>query len=162
MLNLFVTTGTQFPFDRLLQPIENWAENNKKVKVVAQTCASKLTFKNIDAHEFLSPENYKSIIKNSDVIIGHAGMGTIITAHEHGLPVIIMARRFSLDEHRNDHQMATISKFRETTGVYVAEDENGLLEILNNIEQLSPCTNTPPKSRNELTDFLKSEILHKC
>lgn len=159
MLNIFVTTGTQFPFDRLLQTIENWAENNQDFKVVAQTCSSKLNFKHVEAHEFLPPEAYKNIIKQSNVIIGHAGMGTIITAHETGLPVIIMARRFSLNEHRNDHQMATISKFRDTEGVYVADDEAALIELLNNIEKLDPCANTAPPSRQQLTQFLKQQIL---
>lgn len=158
MKSLFVTTGTQFPFDRLLKSIEIWASNNPNAKVIAQTCSSEVDFEHVDAYEFLSPQKYKEIIKGAKVIIGHAGMGTIITAHESNLPVIIMARRFSFNEHRNDHQMATVSKFKNTKGVYVAEDKNSLFKLLNDVENLEPCNDEIPSSRHKLIEFIRNEI----
>ena len=158
MTLLFVTTGTQFPFDRLLSSIDTWAGNNQQVKVVAQTCESSLSFEHLTAHDFLSPEQYKEITDNSSVIVSHAGMGTIITAHETELPIIIMPRLFSLNEHRNDHQLATVKKFRNTVGVYVAENEDELFNLLNNIGTLIPCKGDVPVNRSKLISFIKANI----
>jgi UDP-N-acetylglucosamine transferase subunit ALG13 len=158
MRSLFVTTGTQFPFDRLLKLIEKWASQNVNKKVIAQTCSSKIEFKHIEAHEFLSPPRYKEVINGAKVIIGHAGMGTIITAHECRLPVIIMPRRLSFNEHRNDHQMATVAKFNRTKGVYVADDENSLFTLLDNVDNLEACNDQIPISRHKLIEFVKNEI----
>ncbi|WP_158967160.1 glycosyltransferase [Paraglaciecola sp. L3A3] len=158
MKSLFVTTGTQFPFDRLLELVEEWASHNVSTKIIAQTCASQINFKHIEAYEFLSPQKYKEVITNTKVIIGHAGMGTIITAHENSLPVIIMPRRLAFEEHRNDHQMATVAKFKNTKGVYVADDERSLFTLLNNIENLEPCNDKVPNNRHELIEYLKRAI----
>ena len=43
-------------------------------------------------------------------IVAHAGMGTILTALETGKRLLVMPRRAALGEHRNDHQLATVSR----------------------------------------------------
>ncbi len=53
-------------------------------------------------------------------IVAHAGMGTILTALEMGKPLLVMPRRAALGEHRNDHQLATASRFAELGRVKVA------------------------------------------
>jgi UDP-N-acetylglucosamine transferase subunit ALG13 len=158
MRSLFVTTGTQFPFDRLLQSIEAWANKHPHVKIIAQTCESQIKFNNIEAKEFLSPSEYSQIVSKAALIIGHAGMGTIITAHENHIPLIMMPRRFSLGEHRNDHQLATVAKFKSTEGVYVAEDESELFDLLEKRDQLQKCGKVYPESRSKLIHYLAGEI----
>jgi UDP-N-acetylglucosamine transferase subunit ALG13 len=155
---IFVTTGTQLPFNRMLGTIEKWAERNQNKEVIAQTCKSDLRFKWIKAYSFLQPKEYSDYIKRADVIVGHAGMGTIITALEHSLPVIVMARRFELGEHRNDHQLSTVAKFQNRTGIYIANDEKELEQLLYNIRHLKAQAKEPIKQRRQLVDFLYSEI----
>ena len=155
---IFVTTGTQFSFDRLLLLVQKWAEVNKDVKVVAQTCSSNTHFKFMETKDFLNPSEYNLLVSSATVIVGHAGMGTIITAHEFNLPVIIMPRRLAFNEHRNDHQMATVSKFRGTKGIHIAEDEQTLFTLLDKSNQLEACGNSIPHSRAALTQYLSEQI----
>ncbi len=155
---IFVTTGTQFPFDRLLLSVQKWAEVNRGENIVAQTCSSNTSFEFMETKDFLSPSEYTTLVSSATVIVGHAGMGTIITAHEFNLPMIIMPRRLAFSEHRNDHQMATVAKFRGTKGIHIAEDEQTLFSLLDKSNQLEPCGNSTPPSRTALTQYLSEQI----
>lgn len=126
---IYVTVGTQLPFDRLVMIVEEWAAANG-VPMVAQVGPSKLSFSWADARPFLSPTEAHTHLNEADFVVGHAGMGTILSALELGRPLIIFPRRFALGEHRNDHQMATARKFLGYPGVHVAFDELELKELL--------------------------------
>jgi UDP-N-acetylglucosamine transferase subunit ALG13 len=156
---IFVTTGTQFSFDRLVATVDTWAKINKDVEyILAQTWQTASDFKYIQTQDFLSPAEYSSALKKSSLLIGHAGMGTIITAHEQSLPLIIMPRKFSLGEHRNDHQLATVTKFEDTCGVYVANNVEEMHSLLDRRSELKKCGEYKPANRTKLINFLKNEI----
>lgn len=155
--SIFVTTGTQLPFDRLLKIIDQWASENKAVSVIAQTCSTTENYEHLTVKSMLAPSEYKQIVCSSNLIIGHAGVGTIITAHENEIPIIIMPRKFELGEHRNDHQLATAKKFADTQGVYVAEDEEQLANYLNNYN-LKSCKNRNISNRDALVSALQELI----
>ena len=63
-------------------------------------------------------------------------MGSILTALQYRKPIIIMPRRAALGEHRNDHQLATAKWLGNKSGIFVAEDETALLNLLSNKETL--------------------------
>ena len=44
---IFVVTGTQAPFDRLLHLIDNWSLKQDNYEVIAQTANSNVNFKNM-------------------------------------------------------------------------------------------------------------------
>ncbi len=156
---IFVTTGTQLTFDRLVVGVESWADSiDYKGEIFAQIGESKIKLKYIKTKKFLTPIEYSQIISETTLLIGHAGTGTIITAHDYNLPLIIMPRKFSYKEHRNDHQMDTAAKFKNTPGVYVAEDANELSDLLNKREKLEKCGKYKPTNRQILIDFIQSEL----
>lgn len=66
----------------------------------------------------------------AQVIVSHAGMGSLLTALRHRRPILIMPRKASLGEHRNDHQMATARWMEGRPGVTVAWDEAMIGEAL--------------------------------
>lgn len=156
---IFVTVGTQLPFDRLLLSVDRWAGNNSDTEVIVQSCSSNVQFENIKVAQFFSPQEYKKIVDRCDVIIGHAGMGTIITAHEHNTPLVIMSRLYKLGEHRNDHQLSTAKKFHGVEGVYVVDDEAGFLEVMGDVGALRPCSSAPTKDREKLLGYIKNDFL---
>jgi UDP-N-acetylglucosamine transferase subunit ALG13 len=156
---IFVTTGTQLAFDRLIKAVESWAKKNQGIeRIFAQTCQSDPSLHHIEAKDFLSPTEYAATINETTLLIGHAGTGTIITAHEYALPLIIMPRKFALGEHRNDHQIATVAKFKDTPGVYVANNEAELHVLLDRRYQLKKCGEYQPANRTSLINFLKHEV----
>ncbi|WP_170252883.1 glycosyltransferase [Colwellia echini] len=158
---IFVTTGTQLPFDRLITQINNWASKDKQVNVIAQTANSNGDYHSIKTVDFLTPSEYDEYTSEATVIVGHAGMGTIITGFEKNKPLILMARKFQFGEHRNDHQQSTTSKFDGVKGVYIANDEQELQALLSRYDQLEPASDESSPNRNKLIDYL-STVIENC
>ena len=122
-MNVFCTVGTQLPFDRMLESIDNVANCLPSIGFFAQIGQSSYTPKNMDWVRSLDEHTYHEYLKKAEVLIGHAGMGTIITAIDYDKPLIIFPRVFSMGEHRNDHQSSTAKKFANRSNVFVAKNE---------------------------------------
>jgi UDP-N-acetylglucosamine transferase subunit ALG13 len=127
---IFVTVGVQLPFDRLIRAVDDWAGRRQRRDVVAQIGASRYVARSIETHAFLSPASFRSMVERADLIVGHAGMGSIITAFELQKPIIVLPRLASLGEHRNDHQLATARRMAAHANVSVADDAQGLARML--------------------------------
>jgi UDP-N-acetylglucosamine transferase subunit ALG13 len=130
---IFVVTGTQAPFDRLLSIIDKWAVNQDTYSVIAQTANSEINFKNMTCFDYLEPDIFNEYFNNADVIIGHAGMGTIIKALENKKKLVVFPRLVKYNEHRNDHQHHTAFGFEKLGLINVAYNEKDLFRYLNNI-----------------------------
>ena len=135
---IFVTVGEQLPFDRLVRTVDEWAAESGK-QVFAQIGNSELKPSHIEYKRLLDPNEFRNKMLSAEIVVAHAGMGTIISAMEMGKPILIMPRKSSLGEHRNDHQTATASRFLALNYVSVAFDETELAiklahldEVLNN------------------------------
>jgi UDP-N-acetylglucosamine transferase subunit ALG13 len=123
---IFVTVGTQLPFDRMVAAVNAWARDNPAISIFAQTGVSALTDLTVEHSDFVPPAEAKRLIVESELIVAHAGMGSILTALRHGKPILIMPRKAALGEHRNDHQMATAKWLESRSGIFVAWDEHEL------------------------------------
>src|SRR4051812_19357952 len=102
---IFVTVGTQVQFDRLIRTVDEWAGARARTDVYAQIGPSNDRFKHIRTERFIDPTEFRNCVEAASLVIAHAGMGSIITALELGKRIIVMPRRASLGEHRNDHQV---------------------------------------------------------
>jgi len=126
---IFVTVGEQLPFDRLVRAVDECAQKLGQ-EIFAQIGETEWRPKKIGYEKFLNPDEFNKRFVEADVIIAHAGMGTIITALELGKPIIVMPRKAALGEHRNDHQFATAQRFSKLNYITVAFDETELVEKL--------------------------------
>ena len=135
-MKLFVSVGTQFPFDRLVRTIDAWAGDRRDAEVFAQVGPSSYVPRHIECAPFISADECRRRAEEADAVIAHAGMGSILTALELGKPIVVMPRRADLDEHRNDHQMATARSLLAMGMVIVAFDESHLREKLDQLEHL--------------------------
>lgn len=135
MNKLFLTVGTQIPFDRLVRSIERWVAANPGWEVFAQIGDSKLRPVGMEYHRFIELDEYQRRIEWCDLIVAHAGIGAILSALESAKPILIMPRRVALKEHRNDHQIATAERFAELGRVHVAMDEDEVPERMIEIQQ---------------------------
>ena len=132
---IFVTVGEQLPFDRLVRSMDEWAAKSGK-KVFAQIGNSELIPAHIEFKQFIDPEEFKATMFAAELIVAHAGMGSIISAVEMGKPIIVMPRKSSLGEHRNDHQIATANRFLALNYVSVALDETELAIKLTDLREI--------------------------
>jgi UDP-N-acetylglucosamine transferase subunit ALG13 len=127
---IFVTVGSQTPFDRLIRAVDEWARLHFETEVFAQIADGTYRPRYIRFTHFMKPAEFMSAVENSPVIVAHAGMGTIISALELGKQVVVMPRRASFHETRNDHQVATAKHFGVQGRIIVANDEHELANRL--------------------------------
>lgn len=126
---IFVTIGTQLPFDRLIKIIDELAPQLNE-EVIAQVYQCGFTPQNIKTIDFLAPDEFNTLYEKARLIISHAGMGTILSALQKEKPIIVFPRIAALGEHRNEHQLATARKFKEMGTVNVAMNEEELTSML--------------------------------
>jgi UDP-N-acetylglucosamine transferase subunit ALG13 len=123
---IFVSVGSQEPFDRLIRAVDEWARARGRTDVFAQIASSSLRPEFIPFTQFVEPAEFNRIMRETKLIVAHAGMGSIISALELGKPIVVMPRRADFRETRNDHQVATAERFGAQGRVIVAGDERDL------------------------------------
>ena len=156
---IFVTVGTQLPFDRMIAALDAWAG----ARAGSTTCSprsgrARCETSTIEAARFLPPAECRERMLAADAIVAHAGMGTILSALELGKPLVIMPRLAAFGEHRNDHQLATAKRFAALGRVAVAFDEHELPAQLDALERLSAPERISPYASGELIAALRSFI----
>lgn len=134
---IFMTMGTQEPFDRLVRAVDLWYGQSDRSHAlfgqIAEDRRARYEPSNFEWVARLSPVDYATRFKQADLIVSHAGMGSILTALSHGKPIVVMPRLAHLREHRNDHQLATVKQLRDRPGIHVAEDETKLGPLLDHV-----------------------------
>lgn len=156
---IFVTVGSDIPFDRLVQAVDRWARMNDRRDVFAQIGHGGWEPEFISFSAMLEPSEFKERLAACTIVVGHAGMGTILSALESSKPILVMPRRGALGETRNDHQMATARQLLELGRVNVAFDEVELQGCLDRLQELVPKETIAPFASPEFTWKLH-EFIH--
>lgn len=149
---IFVTIGTQEPFDRLVRAIDEIASELEE-DIIVQAPLKDYQPLNFKTFKFMDPGVFESNFKKADLIVSHAGMGTILLALELGKPLLIMPRQLKYQDSRNEHQMATAKILQSYNYVHVAKNEDELQRILRiNIREKL-------KSEKKIGNFASFELL---
>lgn len=156
---IFVTVGTQLAFDRLIAAVDEWAGQQKTVDVFAQIGPARIAPVNLRFAPMLSPDDTTDCFRKAEVVVAHAGMGSILTALKFRKPIIVMPRRAEFGEHRNDHQVATAKWLGGRRGIYVAESAEQLFPLLDARGRLGAGDEISDSADLEFIDRLKTEIL---
>ena len=141
---IFVTVGAQMPFDRLVRTVDAWAGSRKRSDVYAQIGTTEFRPRYIDYIQFLAPDDLRGCVQGADVVVAHAGMGSILTALEFGKPILVLPRRGDLRETRNDHQIHCAQRLLGRCRVEVARDER---ELEHKLDQMQYFAVSVPLSR---------------
>ena len=157
---IFVTIGTQEPFDRLIKVMDELALELKDIEIIAQVSQTNYKIKNMKILNFVAPAEFNKYFSEAQLVVSHAGMGTIISALEQKKPIIVMPRLMQYKEHRNEHQLATANRFDKLGYIHVAynEDElkNRLIDILTG--NLKPLYSIGDVASDELIKSIKDFI----
>ena len=123
---IYVTVGKMpLGFDRLIEAADALAAGAGE-EVLIQAGSSGYRPVNSKWKDFLTFDESEGYIRDSSLVISHAGIGTIIGALRAGTPIIIVPRREALKEHFNDHQLEIAAAVKGRPGVEVVEDVAGL------------------------------------
>jgi len=136
---IFLTVGTQLPFERLVRAVDMWASRHPDIEVFAQIGDTKYEPKNMKWVRLLDPKCYNDLLSQAAVVVGHVGMGTIITGVEYGVPLVLMPRQVALGEHRNDHQIASAKQFAKLSGVSIVNNSEQLELEMDRVFSLPKC-----------------------
>lgn len=127
---IFATIGSSLPFDRLIRAVDELAPLWPERPFFAQLGAGAYQPSNMRHARILSATEFMERVRSAELIIAHAGMGSLITALEVGKPIVIMPRRLAHGEINTDHQIATAKRWVGKPGVHVAMDEAELGEAM--------------------------------
>ena len=130
---ILVTVGTEkFPFDRLVKTIDKArGEGRILKKVFIQKGNSTYIPKWAEYVDFLDYEQMIELVKEADIIVSHAGVGSLLLCWELEKIPIIFPRRADFGEHLDDHQMELAKAMDRLSKAIVAYDEKGLLRKIN-------------------------------
>jgi UDP-N-acetylglucosamine transferase subunit ALG13 len=133
---IFLTVGTQFPFDRLVKSMDQAFDGRLiNEEIFAQIGESSYKPLNFESVVSLEKNVFDKRLREASNVISHAGMGTITMALKNHKPLLVMPRLKRYREHVNDHQVATARKFEELghiLAVYDAKDlPNGIRKLKN-------------------------------
>lgn len=137
---IFVTLGTQDKsFSRLLDAIEKQIEvGNIKEKVIVQAGYTEYTSNNMEILKLIPMEEFDKYIKKCDLLITHAGVGSIMTGLNNDKKVIAAARLKKYDEHTNDHQVQIANEFSKKGYILYLDNFNDFDKVLEKVKTFKP------------------------
>jgi UDP-N-acetylglucosamine transferase subunit ALG13 len=154
---IFLTVGTQLPFDRLIKLVDDLVPELDE-EVVGQIGFGKYQPRNMHWTSSLTAVEFDKRAAEASVIVSHAGIGSVLTAKRFRKPIVVFPRAAALGEHRNDHQLATASLLYGRQGIYIANDAASLRSALRQAHSLSRPTNEESAERTQLVTFLRETM----
>ena len=156
---ILVMLGTQNnDFHRLLDEIEKNIENgNINEEVIVQAGFTKYKSDKMKIFDLTPKENLEYLIKKADLIITHAGLGSIEMSLMQNKKVIAVPRLKKFKEHVNDHQKDIESEFTKKGWIMGINQVDELGEALKNVKTFLPKKYEKTKS-DEIIHVVKTFI----
>jgi UDP-N-acetylglucosamine transferase subunit ALG13 len=156
---IFLTVGTQFPFDRLVKSVDQAFDgrliNEEIFAQIGETSYKPLNFESVVS---LEKNVFDKRLREASSLISHAGMGTITMALKNHKPLLVMPRLKQYREHVNDHQVATARKFEELGHILAVYDVKDLPDGIRKLKNFIPLKRkaSPDAIADRIRRFLNS------
>lgn len=156
---IFITLGSQkFQFNRLLQKLDKLVLD----KIIQEEIFAQIGFSDYkplyyEYKQFMDRTDFVNRMKQSNIVITHAGTGAIIGAIKEGKKVIAVPRLVKHGEHVDDHQIQIIKQFDEMNLICACYDVEELcraIEVVQNRDYLSYVSNTE-KIIKSIEDYIE-------
>lgn len=152
---ILVTIGSsKFQFTRLLKIIDELYEEGflENEEIVAQIGYSKYTAKNYKTFQMIDNNDFNELLSRADLVISHAGVGTIINSLKLEKKIIVFPRLKRYMEHIDDHQVEISKSFEKDNLIMVANNKNELKECIKNRYEFKP--EKFKSNNNEINDLI--------
>ena len=147
-MSTFVSVGnaTQ-PFSRLLDAVTRLAPGLPQ-PVTVQHGSNTFASAACRSVAFLDMESFTAHIREADLLIFHAGAGSVINAIQAGKVPVVVPRRACYGEHVDDHQLEFARALATAGKVVVVEDVGRLAAAVDEARfrqaRQSPSVKLPP------------------
>lgn len=155
---IYVTVGGHRQgFDRLVKKMDELAPAIR-TEMVIQRGVSTYVPVNVPFFDFVSFADGEEYIRKAELVVSHAGAGSIIIALKHGVPILIVPRRKKYGEHFTDHQTELCAVLREEgrRNVFVVEDLEQLQAAIEQARRAGRGQGTRNEGRDRIIDELRS------
>ncbi|MDH7508576.1 MAG: PssE/Cps14G family polysaccharide biosynthesis glycosyltransferase [Methanomassiliicoccales archaeon] len=153
---IFVTVGTHNQgFERLIKKMDEIAGKIDQ-EVVMQIGSTDYEPKNAKWFKFIeSEDDVLGYYEKADVIVAHAGAGTLLTALSLGKRVIVVPRLKKFEEHIDDQQIELAEALSREGKIIAVYDIEELERALREVKKLEPAA---VERDMRLIEFLKEYI----
>jgi len=156
---IFLTVGTQFPFDRLVRAVDNIFDQGLiDEEIFAQIGETTYKPHNFESVASLYKNLFDKRLKEASSVISHAGMGTITMALSNNKPLLVMPRLKKYGEVVNNHQAAIAKRFSELGHLLIAYDVKDLPNCIRKLKDFIPRKRkaSPDAIADRIRRFLNS------
>lgn len=157
---ILVLLGTQNnQFIRLLEEVEKQIKKgNIKEEVIVQAGYTKYNSDNMKIFEMIDKDKLQKLVDDANLVITHAGVGSISIALKKGKKVIAVPRLSEYGEHVNNHQLDIVNEFAKKGYIVGINDVS---ELENAIEKSKDFVPNEYKNNSErliqiIDDFIKN------
>ncbi len=154
---IFLTVGTwRNGYDRLVKAVDDLAATGiVREQVIAQVGHGTYAPRHIQVIDFCSQDEFRRLILESNIVVSHAGMGTIAEAIKNGKTIVVLPRRCALGEADSDHQSDTAAQLELEGKILVAHDETELPAKLEQARDFVPAASgTAPELLRTVKEFV--------
>lgn len=161
-MKILVSIGSMVEkkFTRLFKAIDGLCEEGvlDGSLINAQVGFDNYCSKYYKCFDMIPDEDFKRMLDEADLIIAHAGTGTVISSIKKGKKVIIFPRMAKYDEHYDDHQLELADLFTAKGYVLQARTKDELKKCILEIDSFTPNPFVSNNSRiNSLViDFIEN------
>lgn len=155
---IFLIVGSQkFPFDRLIKEMDRLkASGVIKDEIVAQIGVSRYEPEFMNWKRFMDKVDFDKNIENCDLLVTHAGEGSIMTGLIKKRKVIAVPRYAKLGEHVSDHQLQIARALEKQKCIINVEDISKLGDVFLHLDEyrLQPYISGKDTIIKTLCDFI--------
>ena len=145
---IFVNVGSTYSFDRLIKKMDTLGKYSK-YSIFLQIGKTEYQPKNCKYSNFLNNSEFEKMIDWADIVVSHAGVGSIIEIVKHKKNILLFPRLKKFGEAVDDHQLEICKAFKDKYKIQWTVDAN-------NIEKLLSCsTSIKLKNKNKLANEVK-------
>ncbi len=146
---ILVTLGTHpQPMDRLLRELDRLVEAGViRDEVIVQAAAYGYRPRHIRSLPTIPADEFHRLIGSADVVISHAGPGTLAAVRQAGKTPVVVARASEYREHVDDHQVRYAQRLQPEPGYVVVADLKDLPGAIDRARRTTAESTQPDRSR---------------
>lgn len=151
------------PFLRLLEAVARLAEKLPP-PVIIQHGHTQIKAGNYQMVDFLSMDQFVNLVKTSDLLILHAGAGSILNALAARNKPVVVPRRVEFGEHINNHQVEFAGMLAKSGRIFLAEDTKYLDKTVDEAlcwsrtEKIKDRTTTLTPLQSRMIDLVRDAL----